>query len=77
MQRWKQVLGRFAGSAAKVTSAREFHSVGLSLSKLGRWDDALQEYKRGLALAPHDVELWRALLCAQKTPAMPNLPRHC
>jgi tetratricopeptide (TPR) repeat protein len=70
MQRLKHILGRFAGrpigSGSRRSRAREFHDAGVSLSKAGRWGEALQAYRNGLSLAPRDVELWRALLDAPK-----------
>lgn len=45
---------------------RNYHRIGLSFSKTGRWSDALESYRSGLASSPDDVEIWRALLSAPK-----------
>ena len=70
MHRLKSTLRRVAGKAVRFASrasaAQGFYHRGLSLSQAGRWEEALQAYKRGLSLTPRDIELWRALLTAPR-----------
>ncbi|MBB3315485.1 putative O-linked N-acetylglucosamine transferase (SPINDLY family)/ribosomal protein L29 [Rhizobium sp. BK181] len=68
MNEVKQLLRRVLRQARDFNPIRSplarLSSTARSLSDSGRWDEALQIYKKGFAISPRDVHLWRALLNA-------------
>lgn len=57
---WQEAHFRFAAAhRQKPEDARILNNLAVTLEALGRWDEALDAYKKALALAPADRSIRR------------------